>query len=188
MGAAHDDLLRAERAFYLAKGKETALEYDWPVPWNTGAPLPHVVSSGHKTFLMYIADEPDPNGDGSYITVVDPSTSEDLPIALVEFVSCYTYKFGGPDNEVWHAHPLSGKGLSAWSAHIVANSRWLAELERINSVRDGYDPARWREYKHYMLLLHDEIFECIAKDYKIELIRGTFRDALEMATAKLFER
>ena len=40
----------------------------------------------------------------------------------------------------------------------------------------------------YLLLFHDEMFECIATDYKIELLRGTFRQAMEIATARLFER
>jgi hypothetical protein len=186
--AAHDDLLQAERELSLAKGKETALECDWPILWSKGAPLPHVVSSGYRTFLMYLASEPDPNWDGTYITVVDPSSSGDLPIALVEFVDCYIYKFGGPNDEVFRGQPLSGRGLGGYSAHIVANSRWLAELQRINSVHSNYDPSSWRDDKHYLLLFHDEIFECIATDYKIELIHGTFRQAMEIATARLFER
>ena len=186
--AARAEIRQAERELALARGQEAALLCDWPVQWSSGAPLPHVVSSGYRTFLMYMADEPDPNWDGSYITVVDPSSSDDLPIALVEFVQCYIYKLGGPNVDVLHAHPLRGKGLEGYAAHIVANSRWLKEMERINSVHEHYNPAHWRDYKHYLLLFHDEMFECIARDYKIELIHGTFRQALEIATARLFER
>lgn len=186
--AAYDELLHAERQLALAKGEEAALECHWPVPWDMGAPLPHVVSSGHRMFLMYLAAEPDPTWDGSYVTVIDPTNSNLLPIALVEFVDCYMYKFGGPNDEVHHGHPLYGKGLGAYSAHIIANSRWLAELERINSVHHYYNPANWQNDRHYLLLFHDEMFECVAGDYKVELVHGTFRQALEIATARLFER
>lgn len=186
--AARDEVRQAERELSLAMGDETALLCDWPIQWSPGAPLPHVVSSGYKTFVMYLVDEPNPNWDGSYITVVDASSSNELPIALVEFVHCYMYKFGSLNSEKLYAHPLHGKGLEIYSAHIVANSRWLNELARDNAVHEYYDPATWREYKHYMLLFHDEIFECIARGYNIDVINGTFRDALEIATARLFER
>jgi hypothetical protein len=186
--AAYEELLRAESELALAKGEETALKCNWPVRWDIGAPLPHVVSSGYRTFLIYLANEPDPNWDGSYITIVDPSSSGDLPIALVEFVDCYAYKFGGPSDEVFHGHPLYGKGLAPYYAHTVVNSRWLEELKQINSIHEYYNPANWQNVKHYLLLFHDEMFECIATDYKIELIHGTFRQAMEIATARLFER
>ncbi len=38
--AAWQAALYAERALSLAKGEETALACEWPVRWNTGAPLP----------------------------------------------------------------------------------------------------------------------------------------------------
>jgi len=188
--AAYHELLEDERALALAKGEETALPCPWEVPWDMGAPLPHVLSSGYKTYLMYLVREPDPNWDGTYVTVVDPTSPEVLPIALVEFIRCYDFKFGGPNDEVMEGHPLHGKGLGSYDAHLIANSHWLAELEQINSVHIFYNPSAWKgpKLKHYMLLFHDEMFECIAEDHKIEVFQGTFELVFEVATRRLFER
>jgi hypothetical protein len=185
--AMREELLATERELALAKHEETALSCEWEVPWSGGAPLPHVVSSGQKAFLVYLMSKPDPNWDGTYITIVDAASSSSFPLALVEFVGCYAFKFGGPNDEVFHGHPLSGKGLGGYRAYLIANSQWLAELERINSVHDAYDPSYWRELKHYMLLFHDEMFECIAASHKIELHKGTFEQVLEIASKRLFE-
>src|SRR5260370_37148978 len=64
---ARETLLRAQRALFLAKGEETALAWKLEVPWETGAPLPHVGSSGMRTHVMYVANEPCPAWDGSYV-------------------------------------------------------------------------------------------------------------------------
>ena len=186
--AAYQACLAAERALALAKGEETALSCPWDVPWDTGAPLPHVVASGHKAYLLYLVSEPDPDWDGSYVTVVDPAIPEALPIALVAFTGYYDLRFGGPNDEVFEGHPLYGKGLEAYGAHLIANSRWLAELEQINAVHSNYSPAVWKDRRHYLLLFHDEMFECIAEGHAIEVFRKSFADVLAIATARLFDR
>jgi hypothetical protein len=75
-------LLRAERAFSMAKGEETALACEWKVRWEPNAPMPHVLASEVQTYLMYVVQE-DANWDGS---------SEKLSIALVNFIDCYAWK------------------------------------------------------------------------------------------------
>src|SRR5271165_6218761 len=51
--AAFTRVYQAERALALAKGEETALLCEWEIPWDTGAPLPHVISSESDTYLIY---------------------------------------------------------------------------------------------------------------------------------------
>jgi hypothetical protein len=95
-------------------------------------------------------------------------------------------RFGTPNDEVLHGHPLHGKGLEPYAAHLIANSAWLAELQRINSVHPYYDPARWLSYEHYLLTFHDDTFECIAATRQTEVLRASFADALAIATQRLF--
>ena len=68
---------------------------------------------------------------------------------------------------------------------MVANSRWLAELEQINSVHSMYNPSKWQALKHYLLLFHDETFECLAQDYKLEMLTGSMADVVKQVTERL---
>ncbi|HYL42233.1 MAG TPA: hypothetical protein VEU97_02505, partial [Ktedonobacteraceae bacterium] len=98
----------------MAKGEETALACEWEVAWEPNAPRPHIMASGGKTYLMYIVED-DSNWDGS---------SDMLTIALVKFIDCYAYTFGGPNDEVLSGHPLWGRGLepqmSLWESFFTS--------------------------------------------------------------------
>ena len=183
--AAHAACLAAERALSLAQGDETAVAWDWEVPWDIGAPLPHVVAAGGKAYLLYLVGEPDPHWDGSYVTVPDLAQSTPILIAVVEFMDCDALKFGGPNDEVFEGHPLRGKGLGSYGAYHVVNSRWRAELEQINAIHPLYNPEKWADLKHYLLLFHDETFECIARGYRIEVFRASFDTVLKSLIARL---
>lgn len=185
--AAVAEQLRLEREVALAKGEETAVVIDWRPRWDVGAPLPHVLSSGLRTILIYMVSEPDPAWDGSYANLVDPASDASEPLAIVEFNHCYAHRFGGHNDEVIAGHPLYGKGLQAYRAHEVANSRWLASEQAINSVHRGYRPEAWTSLKHYLLEFHDEVFECLTKGYEVQLARCSFREAVDWAAGRLFE-
>jgi hypothetical protein len=178
-------LLDAERAVALAKGEQTALNTEWEAPWNVGAPLPHVLASETTVYLIYLINEPDPAWDGTYVNVIDPRNADAQPLALVKFLGCRAFQFGGPNDEVLNGHPLYGKGLSPYGAHRVANSRWLAELQRINSVHSQYDPSSWLGISHYLLLFHDSLFECLANGHRIERLRTSFGEAVQLASRRL---
>src|SRR5260370_36284576 len=47
-------LLRAERAFSMAKGEETALACEWKVRWEPNAPMPHVLASEVQTYPIRV--------------------------------------------------------------------------------------------------------------------------------------
>jgi hypothetical protein len=87
--------------------------------------------------------------------------------------------------EVFHGHPLYGKGLDGYTAQRVVNSRWVAELEAINSVHRGYEPARWRKLNHYVFWFHDTTFECVAESFKVELYRASMADLLARVCGRL---
>lgn len=149
----------------------TAVELDWKHQWDTGAPLPHVLASENALFLIYLtnADEQD-------------------EVAVVTFHHSAVHSFGGPNDEVLHGHPLYSHGLEFYSAHEVRNSKWLAEIQKINSVHYRYNPARWRAYRHYLFTFHDSIFECIAEGYDVEVFRQSLAETVMMVTQRLLSQ
>ncbi len=183
--AASEAVLRLERDLATARGEEHAVPLDFPVRWDSGAPLPHVIQNDYKTFLTFYVREPDPNWDGSYVTVKDPGDGSVETLALVEFHGCASARLGSPNDEVFEGHPLSGKGLDGYTAQRVVNSRWLAELEAINGVHRCYDPARWRNLNHYVLWFHDSTFECIARSFTVEVHRESMADLLDRVCRRL---
>ena len=82
---------------------------------------------------------------------------------------CVSAKLGDPNDEVFSGHPLQGKGLEAYAAQRVVNSRWLKEIETINSVHPQYRPAMWRDLQHFIFWFHDSTFECLARSFKVEV-------------------
>jgi hypothetical protein len=146
--------------------------FNFEFPWDIGAPLPHIVA-GNRVFLAFYANASYPTGSsasgsaGMSITVVTPETAE--PVGVVEFVSCAAFKMGGPNDEALHGHPLYGRGLEAYRAHVVRRSSWITEVERINSVHPQHRPGWHGRLTHYIFAFHDETFECIAKGYQAEV-------------------
>ena len=113
---------------------EHAVVIDWSPAWSGGAPCPQVFSNGHKTYLMYYIEESDPKWDGSYLTMIDPSSKSVYPMALVEFINPNSHRFGIVNDEAISGHHLYRKGLKVYAAHKVVNSSWLAELKTIHKV------------------------------------------------------
>jgi hypothetical protein len=189
---AHEALLLAERALAAAKDEPHALPIDFPVQWDAGAPLPYLLQSDYRTFLVFFLRDTDPDWDGSYFNIryVNMRNS-DSPnpgnLAVVEFKRCLCTKMGTPNDEVLHGHPLNGKGLEAYRPLRVENSIWIKELEAINSVHSGYKPERWRKLNHYFFGFHDSTFECIAESFEVEQKVMTVSEALSEICAKLVE-
>jgi len=155
------------------KNEETAIVLNWEANWDIGSPCPHVISSGSKTFLIYYLNDVESEGDTS--------------VALVEFIDCYSSKFGGANDEVISGHSLWGKGLEYYSAHQILNSNWIEQEMKTNSIHPYFNKDRWEERKHYMLLFHDEIFECIASGYRIEVFQETLSNVFQEAQRRVFE-
>ena len=84
-----------------------------------------------------------------------------------------------------NGHPLDGRGLEPYSAQRVVNSRWLRELEAVNSVHSGYRPDGWRDLTHFAFWFHDSTFECVARAFKVETHRISFKALLGMMIQRL---
>jgi hypothetical protein len=182
--AAENEVLKLQRAFAAAKGEQYAESLEFPVKWDIGAPLPHLIMNDNRALLAFYLNEPDPNWDGSYVTVNDPASGALEPLALVEFEDCLSAKLGSPNDEVFEGHPLQGRGLKAYKPQRVENSHWLRELERINSVHRLYRPDLWKDLNHYVFWFHDSTFECVARAFRVE----TFRESMAEMLARMIRR
>lgn len=164
-------MYEAERALAAARDEEYAVPAEFPVRWDIGAPLPHLVVNDHRAFLVFYLRSPDARP----------------PLALVEFHRCISARLGGPNDEVFEGHPLSGRGLAPYTAQLVRNSRWVAELEAINRVHRGYRAEYWTDRKHYVLWFHDSTFECIAESFTVEEHACSMRELLAIACGRLVQ-
>ncbi len=184
---AHREQLSAERALAAARGEEYAIPVDFPAQWDTGAPLPYLLQNDYRTFLTFFVKEHDPNWDGSYVTVRTPSDPSPSRIAVVEFKGCLAAKMGSPNDEVHEGHPWAGRGLDSYTAQEVINSRWLTEIEAINSVHRLYSPEVWKHLYHYVLWFHDSTFECLAESFHVDFHTKNLPDVLAEICRHLME-
>jgi hypothetical protein len=183
--AAYQELMAAERQLAAAKNEEHVIPLDFPVLWDSGAPLPHLLTNDHRTFLTFFVRRADPNWDGTYTTLVRPSDPSPRTIAVVEFKRCLAARMGSPNDEVFHGHLLSGKGLEAYTAQQVVNSRWVAELEAINRVHSCYKSDHWKDVNHYVLWFHDSTFECVASSFEVQIYDKSLSEILASVCEKL---
>jgi hypothetical protein len=159
--------LALERELADAEGVEAAHLCPWDVPWSAGAPCPVVAADGSMVHVAYYADErfrppeqlPRPAGPGEVV-------------AIASFRRCLAHRLGPPNDEAIHGHPLYGRGLQMYAAHLVARSSWIGELERRNRVHSAHTPERYATLKHYLLCFHDETFECVAEDRSLDVVEG----------------
>jgi len=70
-----------------------------------------------------------------------------------------------PKDEVFHGHPLHGKGLVVYRPLRVLNSTWIREFEAINSVHRQFKADRWNTLSHYIFGFPDCTFECVAQSF-----------------------
>jgi hypothetical protein len=158
---------------------------EFPVKWDAGCPLPHLLCNDYKALLAFILRRPEPGSDESSVETVSPADEKARSLALVDFTPSISAKLGSPNDEVFHGHPLEGRGLDSYTAQKVVNSRWLAEIEAINKVHHCYDPLFWREWNHYIFWFHDTTFDCIAKSFKVEVYRQSMAAMLATMCQRL---
>lgn len=174
-------LWEAERRLAQSAGGPWAELLDLGPKWDAGAPLPHVVSGSNTCVLVCHASEPDPAWDGTYVNVVSPSDVGPSLLLVYTFRHFHSIKFGGPNDEVMHGHPFSGRGLVPYGAHIIHESPWVAEEEQINSVHPHHRAEGYRELRHYFFVFHDETFEALARDVEVRTVTSTMAEQLQEA-------
>ena len=105
--AAREEVLQAERSLAAAKGEPYAVPVEFPVSWDTGAPLPYLLRNDYRTFLTFFVRDIDPNWDGSYVAVRDPGSNPSDRLAVVEFECCIC---------TLHKNGHAERGSSLWSS------------------------------------------------------------------------
>ena len=73
--AANREVLRLERLLAAARGEEYAEPCGFPLKWDAGAPMPHLMVNDHRALLAFLLSEPDPAWDGSYTTIKSPGAA-----------------------------------------------------------------------------------------------------------------
>ena len=169
---AHTTVLSLERKLAAERMEEFADTIDFPVKWDVGAPMPYLIANGLHTILIFYKQDENLENDGVE------------SIALVQFYRCASVKLGDPNDEVFHGHPLYGKGIEPYNAQIVRNSKWIKELEAINKVHSNYNQELWSTLKHYVFWFHDETFECVAKSYEVEVFHKSMDEVVMEATKR----
>jgi hypothetical protein len=186
--AAHERQLQAERDLAAARGEQYAQVIDIDPLWDVGAPLPHLISNGSRAFVVCLARQPDPDWDGTYVTVVSPADQHPSLFVVLELRGCHEIRFGGPNDEAIEGHPLHGRGLAGYGAHEVLNSAWIEDAIKVNSVHPNHSDAPFRQLHHYALLFHDEMIEALAQDIESRLVTGTMRAILQDLVGRLIEQ
>lgn len=134
--------------------------------WTAGAPTPFVVSSELRSFFGF--DAP-----------LQEWTDENSQVRVAELVGCTSVQFGFPNDEVLNGHPLYGRGLTPYAAHVVDDSPWLAELRRVESHHPLAGAVPFENARHFLLSFHDSTLEAIATDIAM---LAAFPDSLAAAS------
>jgi hypothetical protein len=180
--------LQAERDLAAERGEQYAKVIDIGARWDIGAPLPHLVSNRSRVFVVCLASVPDPDWDGTYVRVVSPAEAHPSPFVVIEMWGCTEIRFGGPNDEAIHGHPLHGRGPQGYRAHEVVNSAWIEEAIKVNSVHPHHSDAPFRQLHHYALLFHDEMLEALADGIESRLVTGTMTSILHDLASSLIEQ
>jgi hypothetical protein len=119
-----------------------------PPQMDTGAPHPAVHSDGRRLLCAYYVGA----------TVMPEET-----VAILKFDHVLEFRFGYPNDEALHGHPLARFGLGCYAAYHVENSPLIAEIENQNRVHHLYKPGMYGKFRHWIVTFHDETLEVVAR-------------------------
>lgn len=152
----------------FTKHKKELIEIESLFWMDTGAPSPQILSNDSELLHMFYAlDE----NNEQYSE--DDSVNYDEKVIFIKFKRCSKYTFGGPNDEALHGHPYYKLGLGRYAFYELKNSDYIKSLQEINKCHDRYNPKNWTNLKHYILTFHDNMFECIAEDFEINIENNT---------------
>lgn len=162
---------------YVVDGKDEVVEIDNLPQSSVGAPIPTVVASESSVLLIYYLQETPDDWDGQTVKMISSDSFE--PLIIIKFKRCTVHMFGPPNDESFSGHPLASRGLGSYSVYEVVNSSWIRTLEKMNSVHSNHNKARYMEgKKHFIFSFHDSTFECIAREFEIEVTVGTIKNMI----------
>lgn len=170
---------------YEVDEKDEVLELGNVPQSSVGAPIPVVLSGEHNILLAYYLQDYDEDWNGTWVREVSIDSSNEI-VAVINFNHCTAKYFGPPNEEAFSGHPLYKRGLGPYGSFEILQSSWIRKLEKLNSVHPYHKKERYMNNKrHFVFSFHDSIFECIAWDFEVELLRGSVKDAIPYMTKKL---
>lgn len=115
--------------------------------WSAGAPAPTIVASEDRKLLAF--EHP----DGS--------------ARILDLVNCTAIKFGFPNDEALHGHPLAAAGLTPYALHEIEHSPWLDELRSMERVHERSTTLPFPAARHFVFTFHDATFEAVAQAVRV---------------------
>ena len=100
-------------------------------------------------------------------------------------VSSLVHRFGSPNDEALHGHPLADAGLRHYTPAEVVNSPWVAELERQNRVHPRHSSDHYESLRHIAFPFHDSTFESVCSHFHCATFDGAPEDLLPHMAALL---
>ncbi len=166
---------------YNIDEKDKVVEIEGIPQSSIGAPIPFIMSDEYRIILAYYLEETPPDWDGTSVRIVGLSTIDE-PIALVQFDRYKAYYFGPPNDEAFAGHPLASRGLGPYGFFEIENSSWIRQLENMNSVHPYHIPDKFYDLKHVIISFHGSIFECVCRDFRLSIKRGSILSLLPEMT------
>jgi hypothetical protein len=151
--AAHERVLKAERALAAARGDQYAVPLDLGFSPEAAVSAPVVIQNDYCTVLTFNA-----------VTILPDGARGKAGTAIVEFDLCSWTSFGYPNDEALAGHPLYGRGLAAYGVFEVHNSHWVRRMTEQNKV--SFPNTEDSDERHFVFSFHDSTFECISRGIK----------------------
>jgi hypothetical protein len=154
-------VVAVEREIAADRGEPYSVPLDLGVRWDPNATDPWLIQT---ELTAYLTLEPfDASGE----------------LVVVRWRRCRGAVLGPPNDEARNGHPLWRRGLDGclWAAE-VHNSDWIARLERQNRVHSRHRAALFEGLRHFVLLLKDSTFECVADDFEVFRMPGPPLEAI----------
>ena len=158
------------------------------VPYNIGCepesvPAETLLQDGWATFLLFRAVSR---------TVSTSGHLDDLGIAVLECTGCAATKFGYPNDEGLHEHPLYDRGLSDAPTAVVevTDSAWAREVSeqmRLSTARIWGTSPSSASLRHFLICLKELTFECLASQMEVKLYTKDFSAAFAYVQARFSE-
>ncbi len=163
------------------------LPYDIGCEPSPSVPAETLVADGWKTFLIFFAVSKTVNVAGKL---------DDLGVAILR-CDAWTSRFGYPNDEGLPEHPLYNLGLNEMDSSVleIVDSTWVEEVRvqtRASAKRiwrDCYDDSESNSpnLRHFMILLKEATFECVAESMTVERYAGTFDEAFRYVSRRVSE-
>lgn len=94
---------------------------------------------------------------------------------VATFPECASHLFGASDPGSLHRHPLAERGLRQHGAFEIQPSSWAASFD-----------DKQKRRKHFVFTFRDSLFEVVAADIGVELIRED-EDTVKLMSKRLYK-